>query len=156
MKKSTAKDILIKYTKLGLDGLKEEGETINEELNSISFEDIKSFSSEEFNSISLSLLYDWAHITGKGELQEEITKLANKHKSLEDKLNNMRKSPLYDNTLEEILNAAIDAQSISATMVQRLFSLSYPKARHYVDTLEQLGFIEQTGCKYKVLIEKEN
>lgn len=154
MDKLTSKEILIKYTKLGLDGLKEKGETISEELNSISFEDIKALSSEEFNAISLSLLYDWAHITGKSELQDEITKLANRHMSLEDKLINMRKSPLYDNTLEEILKAAIDAQSISAIMIQRLFSVSYPKARHYVDTLEQLGFIEQTGCKYKVLVSK--
>ena len=82
MKKYTAKEILIKYSEIGFDGLNKVDENITNELRLVSWEDIECLSEEEFNKISLPVLYDWAHITGQGaEMQDKITHHLNKFKS---------------------------------------------------------------------------
>lgn len=153
----TAKDILMKYTKVGIDGLNKGGETISAELNSVSWEDIKSLSKKDFNAISLPLLYDWAHITGQGGgIQNEITKLAIKHKSNELKYQFLLKSKLYDSKFENIVKTIIKEQKASISMVQRLFKVSFPKAKAYIEELENLGYIEKNGRYYKVLISQKD
>lgn len=152
----TAKDILMKYTKVGLDGLNKVGETISAELNSVSWKDIKSLSKKDFNAISLPLLYDWAHITGQGGgIQNEITKLAIKHKSDELKYQFLLKSKLYDSKFENIVKTIIEEQKASISMLQRVFKLHFPKAKEYIDELLELGFIKKNGKYYKVVIKKE-
>ena len=82
MKKNYCFQILKKYSEIGLEGLNKVNEKITSELKSVSWEDIKGLSKEEFNKISLPLLYDWAHITGQGaEMQDRITELVKKYKS---------------------------------------------------------------------------
>ena len=82
MKKNYCFQILKKYSEIGLEGLNKVNEKITSELKLVSWEDIKGLSKEEFNKISLPLLYDWAHITGQGaEMQDRITELVKKYKS---------------------------------------------------------------------------
>lgn len=95
-----SKDILIKYSEIGLDGLNKVDEKITAELRLVSWEDIESLSKEEFSKMSLPLLYDWAHITGQGaEMQDKITQLANKHKSKKEKVANF-----FQNSFGELQN----------------------------------------------------
>ena len=41
-------------------------------------------------------------------------------------------------------------------MVQRLFKVSFPKAKAYIEELENLGYIEKKGRYYKVLISQKD
>ncbi|MBQ8749642.1 MAG: hypothetical protein IJZ29_04170 [Clostridia bacterium] len=82
MKKLSSKEILIKYSKIGFEGLNKVNEKITAELQCVSWADIEALSAEDFKKISLNILYDWAHITGQGgEMQNNITQLAYKHKN---------------------------------------------------------------------------
>ena len=148
-----SKDILIKYSEIGLDGLNKVDEKITAELRSVSWEDIESLSKEEFSKISLPLLYDWTHITGKGaELQDKITQLANKYKSDKEKYKMLKESKLYNNQFESIVKSIIKEQKVSISMLQRIYAISYPKAKAYIDELLTLGFIEKNDRYYNVLV----
>ena len=148
-----SKDILIKYSEIGLDGLNKVDEKITAELRSVSWEDIESLSKEEFSKISLPLLYDWTHITGKGaELQDKITQLTNKYKSDKEKYKMLKESKLYNNQFESIVKSIIKEQKVSISMLQRIYEISYPKAKAYIDELLTLGFIEKNDRYYNVLV----
>ncbi|MBR1984216.1 MAG: hypothetical protein IKA31_00585 [Clostridia bacterium] len=157
MTKLRSKNILIKYSEIGLDGLNKVDEKITDDLRSVSWEDIESLSKEEFSKISLPLLYDWAHITGQGaEMQDKIAQLANKYKSDKEKYKMLKESKLYNNQFESIVKTIIKEQKASISMLQRLYEISFPKAQAYIDELLSLGFIEKNDRYYKVLVsEKE-
>ena len=148
-----SKDILMKYSEIGLDGLNKVDEKTTADLRSVSWEDIKSLAKEEFSKISLPLLYDWAHITGQGaEMQDKITQLANKFKRDKEKYKMLKESKLYNNQFESIVKTIIKEQRASISMLQRLYEISFPKAQAYIDELLTLGFIEKDDRYYKVLV----
>lgn len=154
MKKLSSREILLKYTKQGIEDLNKIGNTIGEELRQVKWQDIKALTKQEFNKISLPLLYDWSHITANYDCQEEITKLSNKYKSVSERLFLVRHSKLYNEQLENILKTIIQKQKASISMLQRLFEIDFPKAESYIKELELLGVIEKQDKYYKVLISK--
>ncbi len=120
-KDNKAFKILLKYSQIGLDTMNNIDSLIMKELNQVKWQDIKALTKQEFNKISLPLLYDWSHITANCDCQEDITKLANKYKSVSERLFLVRHSKLYNEQLESILKTIIQKQNISLKVFQKQF-----------------------------------
>ena len=146
------KDILMKYAKIGLDGLQKAGESVAQELQSVSLEDVQKLSKEEFEKIPLPLFYDWARITGVEEIYVEAK--INSFKSVEEKFEMFKNSELYSWQFEDILETIVAEQRASASMLQRLYQISFPKAIGYINELLRFGIIERVENNYNVLVSE--
>lgn len=71
-------------------------------------------------------------------------------------MNNIKSSSLYCQQFEGITKRIVKEQKASISMVQRLFKVSFPKAKAYIEELENLGYIEKNGRYYKVLISQKD
>mgnify|MGYP002515529316 FL=1 len=71
-------------------------------------------------------------------------------------MDNIKTSSLYCEQFEDITKRIVKEQKASISMVQRLFKVSFPKAKAYIEKLENLGYIEKIGRYYKVLISQKD
>lgn len=97
------------------------------------------------------------HVFSENKEDHEIVKEIEEEKNQIKAENNKAVEDNTDPLLPQALKIGIEQNSISTTMVQRKFSIGYPRAARMIDQMEEKGYISQADGvnPRKILITKE-